>query len=64
VSFSGSLRDALQIKRMAKRKAELSSIPVHQNRRMYMETIIIFMLIALIVGLLIGVALARPSRIG
>jgi len=29
-----------------------------------METIIIFMLIALILGLLVGVALARPSRIG
>ena len=29
-----------------------------------METIIIFMLIALILGLLVGVSLARPSRIG
>jgi hypothetical protein len=64
VSFSDFLRDVLQIKKMVKRKTELSSVPVHQNRRMYMETIIIFMLIALILGLLVGVSLARPSRMG
>ena len=32
-----------------------------RNRRISMETIIIFMLVAFILGLVVGVALARPS---
>jgi len=49
--------------KMTANRTELSSVPTIQNGRISMETILIFMLIALIAGLLVGVRLARPTLI-
>jgi len=62
IQFRKALLETFLMKMTAK-GTELSSVPSIQNGRISMETILIFMLVALITGLLVGVTVARPALI-